>query len=334
MSHASLGTLIPAIKDLPDNLIKGFGEVFKFDLLGTDADGVQKSSSDAIAECGQVAATICDMTDAAIVTMTLSAGSKDTSVHKTAIQGHFTSSLATISTVANDPYFGTPALQSTADQLNNITIKLDEIPSGAQACTESVVMYCAIYKSSVILKDGVVTVDAEIAKFKDSEQIETYESYIDYMDYMHILPWIMVSALIFYTLFWFFGRGLCCCCKGGSCAKTLLLIPHVLCCLIFFILDFVFVVIGLAWSAEVYPNTKVPDLKGEPTIETLLTHIEDKFPAFWNTVFRDLEEGLESFFGACFIMLVAVFLVIFYEVAVCICRPYQKTEESEAGSGV
>jgi hypothetical protein len=329
LMHISLANLIPSIKDLPSNLAHGFGEVLRFDYLEEDSINVNVQSSAAIALCGNNAELICDLDPTA---MSLAVDSSPTNIHDTtsqhsSIKASFENSLGTIDRFARDPYFGTEALEDTATQLAEITAELDKITQPMH-CLEMVPIYCGIYAASNEMLTGVADVHAELDKFQESEQITTFEDYADWMDFFHVLPWIMVIAFSFYFCFWFFGNGVCCCCKGGKCAATLLLIPHSLLCLLFFVFFLIVAVIGLAWTMYVYPDVKVPDLKGEPTVEVICVHLQDNWPKFWDAVFAEMEEGLQFFWFAAMVFTGWSIALVIYEVCVCCHRPFKKAAEA------
>jgi hypothetical protein len=343
MFHAGVASMVPAVKYLPENLLKGFGEVFKFDYLRQDSINVKTGAAAAVAKCNAYdagvsttssiqATTYCSHSPTDMVTRMIytdpntgatthaNAASVDATSEKIKIETAFGSSLTVIQTVSNDQYFGTPEMQETASQLNNITVEMAKINNSMQ-CPELVPAYCAIYIASAAMEEGVAKVESEINKFKNSKEMDMFNDNSSKLDMLNILPYIIVLALLFYSCFWFKG-GVCCCCNGGNCGKTLLLVPNVLFCLIFFVVITVFVFAGIAWNEVVYPDVKITSMKNEPTVEQLLVHIHTKFPDFWTIVFKDLEAGLKAFFGASCVMWASVVAITVYEIAVCIVRPY------------
>merc|ERR1711976_105903 len=107
---------------------------------------------------------------------------------------------------------------------------------------------------------------------------------------LHALPYIMVLSLVFFTCFWMRGA-VCCCCREGTIAG-LALIPYVLLWLTSFVIYLIVFAIGtsIKYVADKIP---VPGLKTEPSLKDAISHLDTKFPEFWNLCFAEMGDGLD-----------------------------------------
>jgi len=92
------------------------------------------------------------------------------------------------------------------------------------------------------------------------------------------------------------------------------------------VLTFIWVALGFVFKIVVM-KVELTMMKGSPTVEDMLAHIQDAFPVFWKIVFEDLESGLAAFWFASIVFLLGMIIMTFYEVFVCICKLYQPREE-------
>jgi hypothetical protein len=114
LTHLSVGKLIPAIGDMPTNLVNGFDEVFKFKYLSADSDHLKNNASAVISKCNVQASMTCPTINSISQTQLFNInkrGPVSTLAEKNAIDGIFTRSLNTINKVANDKYLGTKEFQ-------------------------------------------------------------------------------------------------------------------------------------------------------------------------------------------------------------------------------
>jgi hypothetical protein len=321
LTNISLQAILPALKGLPDNLIKGFGEEFKFDYLEQDSLSVQRNAALAIGQCNQNATVLCSTQPFGTFP-----GDADSTEYKNAIDTAFASSLRIIQKVSNDRYFGTEALQETANSLNNITEEMKKIVSPMD-CNVAIPTYCNIWVAADTMVNGVAGVMVEIGNFENGTAMQTYDDYVDYLDVLHAVPWVMVLGLLFYSFFWW-GRALCCCCRGGKCCRTMLLVPHAIFVLLSFLVTAIFAALGFAYNFETNVM-KLTMMRNEPTVSEMLDHVEESYPSFWAIVFKDLAEGLTLFWHASVILAVACIITVAYEFVVCCCRPYQLSAKAK-----
>jgi hypothetical protein len=128
------------------------------------------------------------------------------------------------------------------------------------------------------------------------------------MDIMHVFPWVMMLSMFSYFSFLY--------CSAGTFVKIGMQCSHHVLCSFFVSISFIFIWIGCAWNVAVYPDKLIEELNSRPTVEVFLTHLQDKFPKFWDTVFGDLEQGLFEFWNAQWVMVSAVASMILYEMMV------------------
>jgi len=335
MMHAALGKVNPAIQDFPANLVKGFMEVFGFNDLQALARSVETQSTGALNMCSFTPSTTACGLYNPTAECQLPAGQQtvDTSTYKNAIVAAFANGLKKIETVGNDKYFGTPDLASAAGNIGTIETEMDKIPAGSTQCCVVVPVYCEIYKSAETLDSSYNSIKAEIDKLTTGDAIDSFNKGAENLKYLHILPWILVLSTVFFGCMWF-KNGACCCCSNGSFMWCCLVsVPQAITWLLAFILMTIFTGIGFAFGPVVL-NTELPDFKGNPTVGTLLDHIQAAFPRFWEIVFEELVSGLDTFRTASTIFVVICMIIVVYSCCFCCCRPYGVGDKANEGGQV
>merc|ERR1712224_1053096 len=146
LTHFSLVKLLPHISDLPQNIVQGFDETFKFAYLEQDSKTVEKAASDALGLCGVNAADVCP-TQAYPSSYVPAGRTSDTTAEKAKIVAAFQTSLSIVQKVANDKYLGIDDLKPTANALTKIVNDLEQL-KGEMECRNSTVVYCSIYDSA------------------------------------------------------------------------------------------------------------------------------------------------------------------------------------------
>merc|ERR1712014_139464 len=189
------------------------------------------------------------------------------------------------------------------DDLNSINVT-------NVSCAASNVLYCDIRSNAEEASEGASGAKAEVDKFSDTEEIQAWQQYGENLKYMHLFPYVFVLAIIFFTLFWW--KDAACCCWGGSCTGCVLLILFSILYMAFFVFAAVICVTGYMVRTQ---GDKIPIngvFKEDVSLKELLDHIQTIYPAFWNTVFVDLVEGLELLNAACLIFVVVCLIVLIY----------------------
>jgi hypothetical protein len=321
------------VKNLPSNIVAGFDNVFKFASLESDSGRIATTSLSAMAQCNYdpTATTIgggqrgCPTTSNPYT----NSSTVDTTANKDEITGIFTNTLGTVTRVTNDPYFGTPDLQPTADSLNDILSSVNSI-SASMSCTQAVVTYCAMWDNSNGIIDGMSSVNSAIDKFKNGDETKSWEDHADIFTFLHVLPYFSLIALAFFTFFHYKG-GVCCCCHGGSKCACLALIPFMLFWLVAFIIFLVVMAVGTATiiaADEIY----VDELNNRPSVSQIVDHLQTAFPEFWDLVFEDLVKGLKITWVASIMFTINHLLILLYTCCECCCRPFKKDEEAPQAS--
>jgi hypothetical protein len=328
LTHLALIKLIPEVEDLPGKVIKGFDEVFKFAYLAADSIEVQNAANDVVTACGKTPTTFCPTAQQtctsgqqALVTCSGDAPSATIQATKARIVAAFAKSLAVVERVASDQYFGQPGLEDTATQLDDITKEVENIPDGDQPCVAALPMFCEISNSADSIVAGMSMVTAEIDKFKDSDIVKQWDENKTYLTLLHCMPYFMVIAMLFFTLFWYRG-GVCCCCRDGTKAGCGLILMAIF-WLASFILYVVVLASGIALSV-LQKDIEVPVLKGNPSLEQAIDHIQYQYPEFWRIVFADLVDGLDQLYKASWFFNVVALIILIYGFCECCCCPYRK----------
>jgi hypothetical protein len=312
--------LLPYLKDMPANIVKGFDETFKFAYLEQDSQSVENAAATALSKCGAVANVTCPSGNYSGFSHQ---NSSNTSAEQAMIAASFKTSLDVVSKVANDKYFGVESLNATAKSLDKIVADMKEL-NDTMTCDVSTPLFCNIYTSAGSIVAGMSTVNKAIDAFKTSDIVEKWDNYHKFLILLHGLPYIMVVALLFFTCFWMKG-GVCCCCKGGTIA-SLALIPFTLFWLLSFVVYAIVCVTGLVVKYAM-DKIDVPVLKGNPNLKQAINHIETVYPEFWNLVFANLANGLDLLLKASFFFVVACLIIALYSCCECLCCPYRKKEE-------
>jgi len=322
LTHLSLVNLLPHISDLPQNIIQGFDETFKFAYLEKDSKTVEAAAAEALLLCDVNASMVCPSENYPTAYVPMDRKS-NTTAQKEKIVAGFQNSLSVIKKVASDKYFGVKELKPTANSLNKIVSDLDQL-NGEMSCFKSTPLYCNIHRSAAEIVTGMSTVTQALATFKDSEIVKRWTEHEDQLVYLHALPYVMVFSLLCFSLFWIRG-GVCCCFRDGTIA-TLALIPFALCWLTSFVIYLVIFILGVGIK---YLADKVPvfALRGAPSLEKAIAHLQTNFPAFWNLVFADMVDGLDLLFkSSAFIVVVALLIALYSGCVCCCCRCSAKVE--------
>jgi len=209
-------------------------------------------------------------------------------------------------------------MKSTADNLRQISYELTQLNTTQCAVTNQA--YCDIYSAADGLLDGAQQTLNEVDKLIDSDEAEYFEKNTDRLVLLHLLPYPLVLSMLFFTCFW--KKDAACCCCGGSLGGCILLLLHFALWLVSLVGSMLIVVI--AWGFKFHQD-KIevgPPVKGNPTLEELLEHIQQSYPGFWDIVVVPLEGPLNQLYVAAFIMLVACLYISIYGLSVCLCRPY------------
>lgn len=325
LTHLSLVKLLPHISDLPQNIVQGFDETFKFAYLEKDSKAVESAAAEALLKCDVNASLVCP-TESYPTAYSPMDRKSNTTAEKEQILAGFRNSLDVVKMVANDKYFGVDQLKPTADALNEIVANITQL-SGEMPCLKSTPVYCNIYTSAGEIVAGMSTVTEALDTFKNSEIVQRWTDHEDKLVALHALPYIMVLSLVCFSLFWIRG-GVCCCCRGGTIA-SLALIPFVLFWLASFLIYLiVFIVgVGIKYLADKVP---VPVLRGEPNLKEAISHVETQFASFWNLVFADMADGLDLLFKSSAFFVVVALLIALYSGCLCCCRPYRAQAKQEA----
>jgi len=262
--------------------------------LEKDSKLVQSSAAAAVSLCGVNASLVCPQGSYTSILVS----EVNTTKEKIAIMASFQNSLDVVSKVANDKYFGVDDLSNTAKELNKIMSEVQKINS-TMPCGQAVPTYCAIYKAGGGIVSGMSKVSKALDAFKTSDIVETWENNHDLVLLLHGLPYFMVAALAFFWLASFVIYGI------------------------------VFVTGVLLTRFQ--DRVQIPVLKGKPSLEQAIEHIQTEYPEFWNLVFAGLVDGLSKLYASSVFFVLASIVIATYTCCECCCCPYRRKRVGEEG---
>jgi hypothetical protein len=329
LTHMAVGKIIPAIGDLPLNLVDGFEVVFGFRQLEPDAANIRKETSAVMQQCGIPGDTSCDPDT--LTNVLANNGKYNDQVNvvaaRDAIQRPFQpgGSLYKTLKVTGDKYLGTEAFQTTHEGLMEVKDALLKFTDSGDtlSCTEAVVQMCGGYEGSKMIMDAHYQVEGELDKFRNSEEITIWENNKGILSFLHALPYTLIIGMLTFTLFWWKG-GICCCCKEGTCLGWILVPLYVILWLLSFVIWTIIFISGVAFRvASERQEAALTMLQGSPTIKEFIDHLQTEYPQFWETVFADLAEGLGNLLPAAALFWVVCVFIGLYSCCECCCSPYR-----------
>lgn len=335
LTHIAVSKIIPPIKNLPVNVLKGFDDVFRFKALGKDGEYVRGNASAGMQTCMTIPDySKCDSVKKSSLDPNLiefppgdvAALQKKTDTEKNllAIQAAFERSLKMILSVTEDRCLAADGFDETATNLKKVLAEVAKLGEKAKdlPCQVSWQAYCGIFKAGDGIVKGAAGVTKTIDEMANSKDVKKMTDYMEKLKLMHGLPYILVLSMTFFTLFWWFSGGVCCCCRGGNCLGCCCcLIPHLLLWLVYCVLASVVVIIG--YFVPIFAEeTKISFSSGGCTIADLMNHIELTYNGFYTLVFEDLITGCLLFERAFRAALAMCIMSGIYAFCVCVMRPY------------
>mmetsp|Transcript_7956 Transcript_7956/g.17677 ORF Transcript_7956/g.17677 Transcript_7956/m.17677 type:complete len:369 (+) Transcript_7956:94-1200(+) len=326
LCHVAIADAVGPIGDLPSEIEAGFYESLKFNKLEEDATQVRDSAQSAIALCNPLAAppgsSRCSSDAGALMVF------YDTSTQLSAISDAFDSSLTIIDKVVSDIYFGVEDLKATADSITEIKAEFNDLQGRAQPlpCAVSQPLYCTIFEQANTIITEKQNVDAQIKEFTEGDEVESFESRTSYLNGMHVVPYILVIGMLFFTCFWYKDATLCNS-MTGVCAELLFLLFWV----VALVLNTIVVAIGSAVafaSEDISIPASSSGLNLDATLRELLDHIETEFPEFYSRVFQPLSDPLLMLLRGTLVFEVFLILIVLYGMCLCCCRPYRESGNS------
>jgi len=344
LTHVAVDKLVPPIRDLPSNVLRGFNEVLKFNDLEQDGITVSDHANVAMGCCltlSNSASTEVEIV-AARTAMTangecvlgqakvFSPMDKQT-VTKEQLDGinaAFSSTLGLIKKVTTDKCLASEGFDATAKNLNEITDFVSELKPVMTPCLASWPMYCGIYHSGKALAAGSADASKEINKLADSDNVKKLSDHLSYLRLLHGLPYLLVLYMVFFTAFWYNSGGVCCCCEGGHIIGCLFcLTPSMVLWLTYFILSCVVVALGFI-IRHFAKKEETAVGASDCTLAELITHIEVTYTEFYDLAFKDLLGGLVLFDNAFRASLFLCLVMGLYATCVCLRRPYHRETKS------
>merc|ERR1712032_847413 len=262
LTHMAVSDLVPVLKDLPDNLHKGFYEEFKFDLLKTDAKNVKDAAEQGLSTCG---VTTAQCETGAMPTYPPYNTVANTSLSLQKITDAFDNSLSIVKKVSSDKYFSVGPLIDTAKDLEEIINETKKL-EGEDRCLVTNEAFCEVYKSSDSLTEGADMATGKIDEFQDSDAVNMFKDNADVLNAMHGIPYAMVIALLFFSCFWY--KDAACCCCGGACLGGGVLIFHAIFWLVSIVGCAIVTSIGYAFTeGQEQVDLKGAGLAGPPLVD-------------------------------------------------------------------
>jgi len=342
LTHIAVSKIIPPIKNLPSNVLKGFDDVFRFKALGKDGEAVRDNATAGMASCytmpdyslcdSMPTRTVCVLSQCQTLKDFAPLDKKtDTEKYLLAINASFARSLAKILQVTEDRCLAADGFNETASGLKKILAQVAKLGEQTKdmPCQASWVAYCGIYKAGNGIMQGASGVTKTIDAMANSKDVKKMTDYMENLKLMHGLPYILVLSMAFFTLFWWFSGGVCCCCRGGNCLGCFCcLIPHLLLWVVYAALASAVVIIGYM-VPKVAETTKISFSSGGCTIADLMDHIELTYNGFYTLVFKDLIAGCLLFEQAFRAALAMCMLSGIYAYCVCVMRPYGREKNGK-----
>eukprot|EP00930_Biecheleria_cincta_P027772 TRINITY_DN19439_c0_g1_i1.p1 TRINITY_DN19439_c0_g1~~TRINITY_DN19439_c0_g1_i1.p1 ORF type:complete len:363 (-),score=51.34 TRINITY_DN19439_c0_g1_i1:146-1234(-) len=323
--HGAVGSLVPAVRDFPDNLSRGFREGFGFQDLEQGADDVRAQATEALAKCG-----ISKPSFSCPAVYKYDSCQCDTTAEKNQIQSIFDSTLTTIQKVVNDKYLGVSEFQSSANSLNQITSELENAPSGSSPCDANNAVYCQIFTDTTALKDSVTEVNKEIDNLSGSDGVKAFQDNASALNVLHALPSMMFISMLFLTCFWFAEKPACCCCGGrflSGCAWFM----HLSFCSSLWFVCVLFVAIRNAMLQQM-ETTTIKDVSGNPTVKQLVDHLQKAWPQFWDIGLKKFVDELDGFVNSMAATMALVMIIFVYSCLLCVMcgKPYAASKDARS----
>jgi len=329
LTHVAVKKIVPPIRDLPTNVLKGFNETFKFAALSADGLVVADNAKKAMQTCHNPAGYDFSLCQTA-PSFTPFDKKSTTQTYLDAINGAFDRTLSVILKVSTDECLKAEGFNSTATELQKIMNFTTQIQAADMPCLGSWGLYCGIYESGKALSTGAGDALIQIDNMTKTEAVKKVTDHLDKLNYLHGLPYVLVVSLLFFSCFWYFSGGVCCCCEGGNCKGVVCcLFPHITLWLAYLVLAAVIVAVGFL-VPKFAKETKNEFGGGTCTIAETMSHIEKEYAAFYDFVLRDLIKGCLLFVRAFRAALAMCLFIGGYALLICLCRPYNR-EKKEIG---
>jgi hypothetical protein len=330
LAHQGISMVIDPITDLPYELIDSFNNELGIGELESGMQIVQTESEKVLAKCG------LDPVNCAAITSggtdptqdPPNADKANADVEKAAIVKAFADGLSKAQKVVTDEYFGKPEMAEAATGLNTISTELEEADDGDQPCLAQNMIYCVMREAAIQTLGGVAAVNTQIDGFADHPLLVQFEDQVaPRLPLLHIIPYVFVLSLLFFTGYWVQPQTKCCQPKIGVC----LYIFHIILTLVGTIISLLVVVAYLA-AGPGADRVGIPDgflAKDGADLQILKDHIKLEFPELWGAVFQPFAEA-GSPIGRAFMVFLAVGIItFFYGGLVCCIKPYKKAAEAE-----
>jgi len=315
--HYSIGDLIPVMADLSQNLKDGFYIVLGFDSMEAESASIQGACVTALTKCGRTvndcSSISCDGANCQVTA--------NTTAELREINASFARSLSKVSKIANDKYFGTEAFDEAGSALNAITAETEKLDTTGMATVQAAA-YCTMHKNSDLLSNGTAEAKKQIDSFMNNKFVNQFNDNIGYLQALHALPYIFGVSMLFYLIFWMKDAACPLCCDGslGGCCALLF---HMLFWLISFVPAAILLVIGyILKDAGNKVKLEGVGLKGDPTLDEIMSHVREEYPKFYGKVFEPLESPLLLMYSALQLYVAANIAIILYGIFVVALRPY------------
>lgn len=329
--HTAVGSLIPALRDFPDNLSNGFQQGFGFADLQQGGLDVQIQAGIALQKCGTTANSCAS---SSIELQTCASRPDlccDTTTEVNSINAIFSGTLTTIQKVTNDKYFGVSSFQSSASSLNEITAQLNNVPTGDSPMQLNNDVFCQIYADATTLLDGVAEVNSQIDTFTTGENVDDIKTVVNGLNALHGLPYCMLLSMLFFACFWYAEKPACCCC-GGKFISGCAFMFHLSCCWFLFFWCALFVAIR-GVTLDQMEKTPAESFQGNPTVKEVIDHMQNEWPEFWDIAMKKLVDALDGFVSSMAAAMALVLIIFIYTCGLCITcgKPYSEKNAASVG---
>eukprot|EP00406_Dinophysis_acuminata_P048247 CAMPEP_0179318830 /NCGR_PEP_ID=MMETSP0797-20121207/57130_1 /TAXON_ID=47934 /ORGANISM="Dinophysis acuminata, Strain DAEP01" /LENGTH=346 /DNA_ID=CAMNT_0021030099 /DNA_START=113 /DNA_END=1153 /DNA_ORIENTATION=- len=321
--------MVPAIQNLPANFVEATNKDLRFETLPETYDKLLTQAEEGVKACnGKV-----DKCGKGGVTLVLPP--KDTSPHHEKVMTNADNAIEVVDNVAKDKYLGSEASKNQSALLEKIKTQATSIePKGD--CTDQVTAYCKIVVESRQLLIQEQKRQDDLEAVRKGTGMEGFDTLLSFLPFLHLTPYIMIASLGCYSFAWYHTSGVCFWVRGGSCGTSCCLFLHFISCIFFTFftsLNFILAV-AIHFFLDMIPLSAY---EGNPSVEDVIEHLNEKFPSFISTVTSELQNAWSEYFLASVLMEASAILILFYAACVSWKRPYlallqDDDEESNAAN--
>merc|ERR1719210_2952191 len=192
-------------------------------------------------------------------------------------------------------------------------------------CRSTTPAYCRIYKEARSIMAHTSDVSRAIDDFYNNEAVTEFTNHKNKLVTMHAIPYVLVASMAFFFCFWYKDARLIGVSNTGFAAVNC----HAIWWFVFIIWNTIMVALGIA-AYQFSDDIEIPGnvLKGNPTYNDLVTHIEAEYPEFYNRVLDPLSVPFKFFLFSSIFFEVVCLVIVVYGCCICCWTPYMPEEDN------